>query len=71
MIKKLDILVELALLAKTYDNPIKCVVVDAANEITRLRDVLRRLRQWDTLDTSESDGKFWKREIDAVLKLNV
>ena len=70
MIKKLDILVELALLAKTYDNPIKCVVVDAANEITRLRDVLRRLRQWDTLDTSESDGKFWKREIDAVLKLN-
>ena len=41
-----------------------------ADEITRMRDVLRRLRQWDMLDTSESDGKFWKREIDAVLMPN-
>ena len=42
-----------------------------ADEIARLRDVLRRLRQWDTLDMPESDGNFWKREIDAVLKPNV
>ena len=37
MIKKLDILVELELLAKTYDNPIKCVALDAIKEIKRLR----------------------------------
>ena len=37
MTKKLDILVELGLLAKIYDNPIKCAAIDAANEISMLR----------------------------------
>ena len=41
MVKKLDILVELGLLAKTYDNPIKCAAVDAANEIKSLRSWIK------------------------------
>ena len=40
MIKKLDILVELGLLAKTYNNPIKCVALDAHDEIMKLRGAI-------------------------------
>jgi hypothetical protein len=37
-------------------------------EATHLRDLLKRIRQWDALDIPDSDGAFWKREIDAALE---
>jgi hypothetical protein len=36
--------------------------------MTTLRDLLKRIRQWDALDIPNSDGAFWKREIDAALE---
>ena len=33
-----------------------------------LRDLLKRIRQWDALDVPDSDGAYWKREIDAALE---
>ena len=33
-----------------------------------LRDLLKRIRQWDALDIPNTDGAYWKREIDAALK---
>jgi hypothetical protein len=40
-----------------------CTDRDALLAVAR---VLRRLRQWDHLDTA-GDGLYWKREIDAAL----
>jgi hypothetical protein len=37
-------------------------------EATHLRDLLKRIRQWDALDIPDSDGAYWKREIDAALE---
>ena len=37
-------------------------------EATRLRDLLKRIRQWDALDIPDTDGAFWKRQIDAALE---
>jgi len=34
-----------------------------------LANLLRRIRQWDHLD-SAADGPYWKREIDAALAEN-
>jgi len=36
--------------------------------MTDLRDLLKRIRQWDALDIPDSDGAYWKREIDAALE---
>jgi hypothetical protein len=36
--------------------------------MTDLRDLLKRIRQWDALDIPNSDGAYWKREIDAALE---
>jgi hypothetical protein len=33
-----------------------------------LRDLLKRIRQWDAMDIPDSDGAYWKREIDAALE---
>jgi hypothetical protein len=33
-----------------------------------LRECLRRIRQWDALYIPNSDGEFWKEQIDRVLK---
>jgi hypothetical protein len=40
-------------------------------EATHLRDLLKRIRQWDALDIPDSDGAYWKREIDAALEQTV
>ena len=32
-----------------------------------LRNLLKRIRQWDALDIPNSDGAYWKREIDTAL----
>ncbi len=37
-------------------------------EATHLRELLKRIRQWDALDIPDSDGAHWKREIDAALE---
>jgi hypothetical protein len=39
--------------------------------MTDLRDLLKRIRQWDALDIPDSDGAYWKREIDAALEQTV
>lgn len=39
---------------------------EACEQVDRYRELLRRIRQWDHLDTA-GDGPFWKREIDKVL----
>lgn len=49
----------------------QCPQCDDAVEIARLRALLGRIRQWDALDTPDTDGAFWKREIDSVLTPNV
>ena len=36
--------------------------------MTDLRDLLKRIRRWDALDIPDTDGAFWKREIDAALE---
>jgi hypothetical protein len=36
--------------------------------MSNLRDLLKRIRQWDALDIPDSDGAHWKREIDAALE---
>ena len=48
---------------------------EIAAELRRLhaqRDALlglvKRIRQWDALDIPDTDGAFWKREIDAAIK---
>lgn len=33
----------------------------------KLRDVVSRIRQWDSLDT-EGDGPYWKRELESALR---
>lgn len=38
--------------------------------VERLLDVVKRIRQWDHLDTA-GDGPYWKRELDAVLALSL
>ncbi len=35
--------------------------------MSNLRDLLKRIRQWDALDIPNTDGAYWKREIDAAL----
>lgn len=37
-------------------------------EVTRLRELLGRIRQWDALDIPDTDGAYWRREIDAALE---
>ena len=37
------------------------------SEAEGLRSLLARIRAWDVLDIPDSDGAFWKREIDAAL----
>lgn len=34
---------------------------------TALLDVVKRIRQWDALDIPDTDGAFWKRELDAAI----
>lgn len=41
-------------------------VEGAAQSATAPLDLLKRIRQWDMLDTA-ADGPYWKREIDAAL----
>jgi hypothetical protein len=36
--------------------------------MSNLRDLLKRIRQWDALDIPDTDGAFWKRQIDAALE---
>ena len=43
---------------------------ECADEIERLRGLLRRIRAWDALDIPNTDGAFWQREIDAALTPN-
>ena len=33
-----------------------------------LLGLVKRIRQWDALDIPDTDGAFWKREIDAAIK---
>lgn len=39
---------------------------EALSEVAKLRGLLRRLSEWDTMQTA-GDGPFWKREIAAAL----
>lgn len=36
-------------------------------QISRLKELLVRLRQWDILDVA-GDGSYWKKEVDEVLR---